>query len=68
MTILLVSPVVLFIVFSPNTCKKFIFNYFTQNGGEVCVMCSVVFMVLLIIMHLLMLRPRGGDPGHMFDI
>ena len=26
-------------------------------------MCSVVFMVLLIIMHLLMLRPRGGTPG-----
>ena len=49
MTILLVCPVVLFIIFSLNTCKRFIFNYFTQNGVEVCGMCGTVFIVSFII-------------------
>ena len=35
MTILLVSPVVLFIIFSPNLCKRFIFSDFTQSSNEV---------------------------------
>ena len=47
MTILLVSDTVLFIIFLLNTCKRFIFNYVTQNDGEDCRMCGIVLMVSL---------------------
>ena len=61
----MVIAVVLFIIFSPNTCKRLIFNNFTQNG-EVCPMRGNVLMVSLFCFVLLLppfiIANEAADP------